>query len=268
MALKIAVCIKQISDPEYFSQITLDPVTGSIQRDKVPAILNPLDENALEEGLRIKEKYEGSKLTVVTMGPPPAREVLDWGLALGADEAVFLSDRAFAGADTLATAYTLAEYMGKMGNPDIIICGNMTEDGATGQVAPQLAELLNIPHVTSVSEVEFIDEATIVAKQNIEYGGYLKVKVQLPALIAVVKEINEVRDVTAEGLMDAFDKDFTTLGAAELEADPDLIGNAGSPTKVVGTFKQEIDRQKEILGGSAQELAQKVREKLSEANIL
>jgi electron transfer flavoprotein beta subunit len=105
--LKIVVCIKQISDPEYFPQITLDPETGSIQRDKVPAILNPLDENALEEGLRIKEKFSGT-LTVVTMGPPGAREVLDWALALGADEAVLLSDRAFAGADTLATAYTLA----------------------------------------------------------------------------------------------------------------------------------------------------------------
>ncbi len=267
MALKIAVCIKQISDPEYFSQITLDPVTGSIQRDKVPAILNPLDENALEEGIRIKEKYSG-KLTVVTMGPPQAREVLDWALALGADDAVLLTDRAFGGADTLATAYTLAEYMRKMGNPDIIICGNQTEDGATGQVAPQLAEILNIPRVTNVSEVEFIDQETIVAKQNIEYGGYLKVKVQLPALIAVVKEINEVRDITAEGLMDAYDKDFATLSAADLEANPDYIGNNGSPTKVVGTFKQEIDRQKEILSGPPQELAKKVLEKLNQANIL
>lgn len=267
MALKIAVCIKQISDPEYFSQVTLDPVTGSIQRDKIPAILNPLDENALEEGLRIKEKYSG-KLTVVTMGPPQAREVLDWALALGADEAVLLSDRAFAGADTLATAYTLAEYMRKMGNPDIIICGNQTEDGATGQVAPQIAEILNIPHVTCVSEAEFIDETTLVAKQNIEYGGYLKVKVKLPALIAVVKEINEVRDITAEGLMDAGDKDFFTLSAADMEVNPDCIGNNGSPTKVVGTFKLEIDRQKEILSGSPQELAKKVIQKLNEANIL
>ena len=136
--------------------------------------------------MRIKEKFSGT-LTVVTMGPPGAREVLDWALALGADEAVLLSDRAFAGADTLATAYTLAEYMRKMVEPDIILCGNQTEDGATGQVAPQIAELLNIPHVTSVSEVSYVDESTLIAKQNIEYGGYLKVKVKLPALLAVVK---------------------------------------------------------------------------------
>ncbi len=267
MGFKIVVCIKQISDPEYFSQITLDPVTGSIQRDKVPAILNPLDENAIEEGLRIKEKFSG-KLTVVTMGPPQAREVLDWALAMGADEAVLLSDRAFAGADTLATAYTLSEYMRKTGIPDIIICGNMSEDGATGQVAPQLAEFLNIPHVTCVSEADFIDEATMVAKQNIEYGGYLKVKVKLPALIAVVKDINEVRDITAEGLMSADEKDFFTLGAADIGANEDLTGYNGSPTKVVGTFKQEISRQKEILSGTPQEMAKEAIKKLQEANIL
>jgi electron transfer flavoprotein beta subunit len=265
--LKIVVCIKQISDPEYFPQITLDPETGSIQRDKVPAILNPLDENALEEGLRIKEKFSGT-LTVVTMGPPGAREVLDWALALGADEAVLLSDRAFAGADTLATAYTLAEYMRKMVEPDIILCGNQTEDGATGQVAPQIAELLNIPHVTSVSEVSYVDESTLIAKQNIEYGGYLKVKVKLPALLAVVKDINEVRDITAEGIMNASDKEFKTLGAADLEVDPGCVGNNGSPTSVIGTFKQEIDRQKEILTGTPQEIANKVLQKIHDANIL
>jgi len=263
--LKIVVCIKQISDPEYFSQITLDPVTGSIQRDKIPAILNPLDENALEEGLRIKEQFSG-ELTVVTMGPPGAREVLDWALAMGADEAVLLSDRAFAGADTLATAYTLAEYL-KTVEPDVVLCGNQTEDGATAQVAPQIAEFLNIPHVTSVGKVEFLDENTLTAIQDIEYGGYLKVKVKLPALLAVIKGINEVRDITAEGIMNASDKEFKTLGAADLETDPARVGNNGSPTKVVGTYKQEIDRQKEILTGTQEEIAAKFLQKILDANI-
>lgn len=267
MPLKIIVCIKQVSDPEYFSEITLDPKTGSIQRDKIPAILNPLDENALEEGLRIKEKFSG-ELTVVTMGPPKANEILEWALALGADEAVLLSDRAFAAADTLATAYALAEYMKEMGKPDLILCGNQTEDGATGQVGPQIAELLNIPHVSYASQIEFIDESSLTVRRNIEYGGYLKIQVKLPALISVIKDINEVRDITAEGIMSVGDKEFKTLGASDLGVDNNYIGLAGSPTRVTGTFIQDIDRQREILKGSPQEIAKEVVKKLQQTGIL
>lgn len=267
MGLNIVVCIKQVSNPDYFSEITLDPDTGSIQRDKIPAILNPLDENAIEEALRIREKYSG-KVTVVSMGPPKAKEVIDWALCLGADEGVLLSDRAFAGGDSLATAYALARYIQKIGLPDIILCGNQTADGATGQVAPQLAEILNIPHVTYVSEVNLLDEKTMVVKRNIEYGGYLKVEAKLPVLLAVSSDINEVRTATAEGIMCLMDKEYKELKATDIGAEKEFVGLDGSPTRVIGTFQQKIERRREILEGSGKNVVANIIEKLQQLEVL
>lgn len=267
MGFNIVVCIKQVSNPDYFSEITLDPETGSIQRDKVPAILNPLDENAIEEALRIREKHSG-KVTVVSMGPPKAKEVIDWALCLGADEGVLLCDRAFAGGDSLATAYSLAKYIQKTGLPDIILCGNQSADGATGQVAPQLAEILNIPHVTCVSEENIIDEKTMVVKRNIEYGGYLKVEVKLPVLLAVSSDINEVRTATAEGIMCLMDKEVRTLQANDIGAEKELVGLDGSPTRVIGTFQQKIERAREIVEGSGKSAVAKIIEKLQQIEAL
>ncbi len=142
MALNIAVFIKQVINPDYFEGLTLDPETGSLQRDNVPSILNPVDENALEEALRIKERFEDTAITAVSMGPPQAEEILQWALALGCDDAVLLCDRAFAGADSLATAFTLASAIRKLGKVDLVLCGNEAADGATQQVGPQIAELL------------------------------------------------------------------------------------------------------------------------------
>ena len=145
MSLNIVVCVKQVANPDYFSQITLDPETGAIQRDKVPSVLNPVDENAIEAALKLREKFSG-KVTAISMGPPQAKEVLEWALTLGADEAILLCDRAFAAGDTLATAYVLAAGIKEICPVDIIFCGNEAADGATQQVGPQLAELLGYPH--------------------------------------------------------------------------------------------------------------------------
>jgi electron transfer flavoprotein beta subunit len=264
--LKIVVCIKQVTDPDYFSKLTLDPETGRIQREKVPAIFNPLDKNALEEGLKVRERFS-SKVTAISMGPPKAKEVLEWALALGADEAILLCDKAFAGADSLATAYTLAAAIKRLDQPDLILCGNETADGSTAQVGPQIAELLGIPHVDSVNQIEFVNEKTLVVKQAIEYG-HLKVEVKLPALLSVIDEINEPRAPTAEGIISVPQKEFKTWGATDIKVDKDKTGLNGSPTKVVGVFRQELDRKREILQCPTEEMAARVVKKLQQEGLL
>lgn len=260
MSLNIVVCVKQVTNPDYFSEITLDPETGRIEREKVPSVLNPMDENALEEALRLREKFSG-KVTAVSMGPPQAKEVLDWALTLGADEAILLSDRAFGGGDTLATAYVLAEAVEKIGQVDIIFCGNEAADGSTQQVGPQIAELLGLPNVTYVNELSFKSEKTVVVKRAIEYG-YLKIEVNLPVLISVLREINEPRSATAEGILTLGDKVFKTWTAEDIRLDAESIGLEGSPTRVAGVFEQKLERQREILQGTTEEIVDATIEKL------
>ncbi|MFC1974620.1 electron transfer flavoprotein subunit beta/FixA family protein [Chloroflexota bacterium] len=262
MPLDIVVCIKQVPDPEHFSEITLDPVSQVIRREGIPSIINPLDKHALEEGLRIRERFSG-KVTAISMGPPQVREALEETLAMGVDDAVLLCDRAFAGADTLATAYVLAAGVQKLGRFDLILCGNETVDGATGQVGPQLAELLDIPHVTYVNEVEFIDEGALIARQALEHG-YLKVQVKLPALIAVTKEINQFRLPTVLAIMKAAGREIRTWGCDDTEVERDTIGLGGSPTQVVGVFEHKFKRRGEILEGSPEEVAKKAITRLRE----
>jgi electron transfer flavoprotein beta subunit len=268
MGLDIIVCVKQVSDPDYFSEITLDPETGNIQRDKVPAVMNSFDEHALEEALQLKDEF-GGKVTVLSMGPPAAREVLEWSLALGADEAALLSDKSFAGADSWATAVGLAEYI-KNKDFDLIFCGNQSDDGATAQVGPQIAEILEIPHLTFASSLENIDIDTkeVVVKRDIEYGGYMKFKLRLPGLIAVLKNINEVRAITAEGMMSAGEKEFNTYSAEDLNIEAENIGLEGSPTRVINTYQQTFEREKDICEGVSQEIIEKVKEKISNQDVL
>ncbi len=268
MGLDIIVCVKQVSDPDYFSEITLDPETGNIQRDKVPAVMNSFDEHALEEALKLKDEF-GGKVTVISMGPPKASEVLEWSLALGADEAVLLSDKAFAGADSWATAVGLAEYI-KDKSFDLIFCGNQSDDGATAQVGPQIAEILDIPHLTFVSDLENIDAENkeAVVKREIEYGGYMKFKLKMPGLIAVLKNINEVREITAEGMMTAGEKEFNTYTAEDLNIDPKTIGLEGSPTRVISTYEQTFEREKNIFEGISKEIIEKVKERILSQDVL
>jgi electron transfer flavoprotein beta subunit len=260
--LDIVVCIKQVPDPEQFSKITLDPVKGTIQREKVPPVINPLDRHALEEGLKIRERFSG-KLIAISMGPPQAKEVLESALAMGADEAILLCDRAFAGADTLATAYPLADAIQKLGKCDLIFCGNETVDGATGQVGPQLAELLGVPHITYVSEIEFTNERSLIVKRAIEYG-YLKIQVELPILLSVIKDINRPRLPTVQGIMEAMGKEIRTWGAADIKAEEATIGLAGSPTQVIGSTEVKTERKRDILEGSPEKMAEEAVKKLRE----
>ncbi|MFA4911218.1 MAG: electron transfer flavoprotein subunit beta/FixA family protein [Desulfobacteria bacterium] len=262
MSLDIVVCIKQVPDPEYFSRITIDPVKQTIRRDGIPTIINPLDKHALEEGLKIKEKFSG-KVTAVTMGPPSAREVLEEALALGIDDAVLLCDRAFAGADTLATAYPLASGIKKLGNFDLILCGNETVDGATGQVGPQLAELLGIPHVTFVNEIEWTNERDLIVKSTLE-RGYMKLQVTLPVLLSVVKEINEPRLPTVLGIMEATEKEIKFFNAKDIDVREGTIGLAGSPTRVADVFEHKSKRKGEIIEGLPEDAVKRAVKRLRE----
>ncbi|ADK80238.1 electron transfer flavoprotein subunit beta/FixA family protein [Sediminispirochaeta smaragdinae] len=252
MSLNIVVCIKQVPNPDYFSKITLDPETGAISRKNIPTILNPVDENAIEEALRLRERFSG-KVTAISMGPPQAKEVLDWALTLGVDESVLLCDRAFAAADSLATAYVLAAGIRKIGNVDIVLCGNESVDGATEQVGPQVAELLDIPHICNATDISLPNGRQAVVRRNIEYG-HLTIEGCVPLLITVSREINQPRTATAEGILTLMDKVSRTWGVKDIEVDNDAIGLAGSPTRVGKSYEQKLERERMILTGSVDEM--------------
>lgn len=262
MALGIVVCIKQVPDPEHFSKVSLDPVTKTITREGIPVIINPWDKYALEEGLRIRERFSG-KVAVLTMGPPQAKRALEQALAMGVDEAFFLCDRAFAAADTLATAYTLARGIQKIGRIDLVLCGNETVDSGTGQVGPQVAQLLGITCITCVKEITFEGERTLVVKRAVE-RGHMILKVNLPALLAVTKEINKPRLITAFGIVEAAEKDIQVWGYEDIGAELDNIGSKGSPTKVLETVKRPRRRKGEIMAGSPEEMVKKAIQRVKE----
>jgi electron transfer flavoprotein beta subunit len=261
MPLKIIVCIKQVPHPEHFSKISLDPVRQTITREGIPAIINSLDKNAIEEGLRLREKFSG-KVTVISMGPPQAKDALEEALAMGVDNAILLCDRAFAGADTLATAYSLAYCIKKSGQFDLVLCGNSTVDSGTGQVGPQLAELLNIAHASFVKQVVFEQKRSLIVTRALE-RGYMKLRVKLPALLSVVKEINQPRLPTIWGILEAKNKEITVWGAADVGAIAENIGLSGSPTQVIGVCKSEIRRENEIFEGPPEEIVKKALARLS-----
>ena len=224
------------------------------------SILNPFDAYALEEALRIRDAH-GGKVTVLSMGIPSVAEMLRDTIALGADGAALLSDRAFAGADTLATAYALSMGIRKAGPYDLVICGKQATDGDTAQVGPSLAEKLGIPHTTYVRKIEEIREGYIRCQRMTE-DGYEVVEMPLPALITVVKEINEPRLPSLKGMMRAKKYSVPVWTADEVRADKELCGLKGSPTQVVRTFVPTHGVQSEMIAGEPAEQAGKLAEKL------
>ncbi|MFB3924562.1 MAG: electron transfer flavoprotein subunit beta/FixA family protein [Syntrophales bacterium] len=264
MPLSIIVCIKQVPDPESFDKITLDPVYKTVRRSGIPVITNPADRHALEEALRIKDET-GAFVTVITMGPPQARKSLEEALATGADRGVILCDQAFAGADTLSTACTLAGGIRFLGGYDLILCGNETVDGATGQVPAQLAEFLDLPHVTYVRKIDVIGKERKAVVERILENGYLRVEVKLPAVIAVLKGINRYRLPTVMGIMEAATKEILDLGCPACESagvDPGMMGLRGSPTRVADVFESRESRSVEMISGEPREIAKRLVRRL------
>lgn len=260
MPLNIVVCIKQVPDPEHFDRITLDPATGAIRRAGVPSITNPLDRHAIEEALSIRERCGGT-VSVITMGPPQAKKSLEDALAMGADRGVLLCDPAFAGADSLATARVLAVGIRALGPFDLILCGNESVDGATGQVTPQLAEFLDIPHVTCARKLTLSGEEAALVERAIE-GGYLRVEVTLPAAISVLKGINRYRLPTAMGIMAAADKEIIEWGCSVCEPAPI------SPTQVTEVFESSLKRTVTMLTGEPEAVAGELLKRLREMEAL
>ena len=230
--MKITVCVKQVPAA---NEQRLDPVTGTVIREGVPSILNPFDAYALEEAVRLKERL-GGEITVLSMGVPSARETLRRALAVGADRAILLSGRAFAGADTLATARALAKAIGKAGGADLVLCGRMATDGDTAQVGPMLAEMLGVPHAADVSEIEAIDGGRVTLTRMTD-DGYRCEQLPLPALLTVVKEINVPRLPSVMGVLRGQAAEVTVWDAPDVGALPEETGQRGSRTRVVRTAR-------------------------------
>lgn len=264
--MRVVVCIKQVPDT---SEVKINPETNTLMREGVASIVNPFDEFAIEEGIRIKEQHGGETI-VLTMGPPQAEDVLKTALAMGCDKAYLISDRAFAGSDTLATALTISAAIRKIeqtdGPVDIVICGKQAIDGDTGQVGPGIAVRLDLPPLTYVSKVREINptQKYIIVERLMERGKEV-VKSSLPALLTVVKDINSPRYPSLFEIKKASKKPLIKLGIADLGIKEEQTGLKGSPTWVNKIFTPELKNVSgEIFQGEPEECVKKLTEKLLE----
>lgn len=258
--MHIVVCIKQVPNT---TDVKIDPKTNTLMREGVEAVVNPFDMYAIEEGLRLRDKIPGSKVTVLTMGPPQADSALREAISMGADKAILVSDRAFAGSDTWATSYTLAMAIKKIGDYGLIICGKQASDGDTAQVGPGIATQLDLPQITYVRKVQSADEKQIVAERMLE-GGSEVIESPVPCLLTVVKEINEPRLPSLKGKMAAKKAEIIKWGAADIQAEPAKLGLNGSPTKVVKIFTPPQRGGGEMLKGEPEEMVAQLAAKLKD----
>ena len=242
--MKIIVCLKQVPGT---TEVKIDPQTSTLVRRGIKNIINPFDTYAIEEGVRLRERY-GGEVTAVTMGPPQAEEALREAISVGADTALLLSDSAFAGADTWATAFTLAQAIKNVSPYDLVICGRQTIDGDTGQVAPELAEMLQLPFIAYVSQIEAIDNGLMRVRRMVEAGHEI-VEAPLPSVISVTKEINTPRLPSLRGISRAKNAAIPVWNADKIGADESLVGLRGSNTRVTKIFFPQRHRQGEILHG-------------------
>jgi electron transfer flavoprotein beta subunit len=261
--MNIVVCIKPAPDPKRWDSIQLDPMTKALQREGIPSVLGPLDKRALEEGLRIREKH-GGKVAAMAMAPPSAKDNLIEALAMGADQAHLLSDRAFAGSDTWSTSIVLAKGIRKHGHFDLIICGSYSLDGSTGHVGAQLADFLGVPNVSRVVRVENIAGGMLRTKSTVE-SGYRILETPLPCLITVNREINTPRFTSLFGVIEAESKPLITWGAGDLGISPEDVGFDGSPTQTGDVFLPEMERKAEMLNGEPEEMVQELIRKVRQA---
>ncbi len=248
--MNICVCVKQVPAS---NETRLDPVTHTIIREGAESILNPFDAFAVEEAVRMKARF-GGHITAFSMGIPAVSDMLRRVIAVGADEACLLSDRAFAGADTIATARALAAAIAKSGLPDLILCGRMATDGDTAQVPPMLAELLHIPHVSDVTRIESLENGVLTVRRLTD-DGYERASVPLPALVTVLKEINVPRLPSIAGILRGEAADVRVLNREALGIAPELVGLKGSRTRVVKSERPILTRECDFLPGPIGEQA-------------
>lgn len=259
--MKIVVCLKQVPDT---AVVKIDPKTGTLIRDGVPSIINPEDKHALEAALQLKDNY-GAHVTVISMGPPQAKNALREALCMGADEAILLTDRAFGGADTLATSKTIAAAIKEL-EYDIIFAGRQAIDGDTAQVGPEIAEHLNVPQVTYVQDVK-VEEDGLIVNRALE-DGYELIKVKTPVLLTAIEELNHPRYMNVQYIFDTVNKEVKMMTAADIDVPVDELGLKGSPTKVKKSMTKEAKGAGEIIKESAPEAVAYVLGRLKEKHYI
>ena len=260
--MNIIVCIKQVPNT---TDVKIDPLTNTLIRDGVESVINPFDAYAIEEAVRLKERF-GGKVTVVSMGPPQAETALREAISLGCDEAILVSDRKFAGSDTWATSYTLSCAIARIGSYDMILCGKQASDGDTAQVGPGISTHLDIPQVTYVKKIESIENNKARVERMTE-EGYDIVESPLPCLFTVVKEINTPRLPSLKGMMRSKSAKITKWTADDIGCDPKSIGLEGSPTRVVKIFTPPARKGGEMLTGDTADIAARLVELLKDVTL-
>ncbi len=262
--MKIVVCIKQVPDT---TEVKLDPKTNTLIRDGVPSIINPDDKAGIEAALTLKEQLGGT-VTVVCMGPPQADVALREALAMGCDDTILMSDRAFSGSDTYATAHVIAAGL-KTLDYDLIITGRQAIDGDTAQVGPQIAEQLGIPQVSYAAEVKTAEDGAVVVKRQFE-DRYQLLKVKTPCLITALSELAQPRYMTVSGIVNAYNKEVKVLTFEDVKnnLNPDFIGLKGSPTNVKQSFTKQVKGAGTVINVSADEAVKTIMDKLIEKHII
>lgn len=261
--MRIVICIKQVPST---TDVLINPNTGLLNREGIDAIVNPFDLYAIEEGIRLRERH-GGVVSVISMGPLQAEKALREALAIGCDDAFLLTDKIFAGADTLATAYTLACAIRQMGSYDLILCGLKTTDGDTAQVGPGLAEELIIPHVSYVRKITNLKNKKITVERSLD-DGYEDVEVPLPCLLTVTKEINVPRLPSFRRKMLARKTPITIWTADDVQGEKERFGLEGSPTRVIRVFPPLSRPGGEMLEGNPSDQAEALIQRLREIGIL
>ena len=262
--MKIVVCVKQVPNT---NEIKINPETGTLIRDGVESILNHDDANALEQALRIKDEDEDTRVTVITMGPPQAKEMLQECIAMGADEAILLSDRALGGSDTWATSNALAAGIRKIGDYDLIFAGRQAIDGDTAQVGPQIAEKLGLAQVTYVKEFR-MEGKDIYVKRALE-DGYEELKVKLPCVLTAIKDLNTPRYMSIRGILKGAKAEIKVWGAEDIGVDKSTVGLKASPTNVFRSFTPKPKGKGiTVEGDTAKELAENLLTDLRKKHII
>jgi len=259
--MNIVVCIKQVPDT---TEVKLDPIKGTLIRDGVPSIINPDDKSGLEAALNLKDEYD-AHVTVLTMGPPQAKNALREALAMGADEAILLTDRKFAGADTLATSTTLAAAIKNL-KYDLVIAGRQAIDGDTAQVGPQIAEHLKLPQISYVSDLSKKDDFLTIRREFED--GYHMLEVKLPCLITTLSEMNKPRYMSVGGVVEAYEKEIITWTYDDITVDIERLGLNGSPTKVKKSFTKGVKDPGEIHELAPNEAGKLIVQRLKEKHII
>lgn len=260
--MKIIVCIKQVPDT---TEIKLDPVTGTMIREGVPSIMNPDDKGGLELALRLKDEF-GAEVTVITMGPLKAEAIIREAYAMGADKGILLTDRKFAGADTLATSNTLAGAI-KTLDYDLIITGRQAIDGDTAQVGPQIAEHLDLPQITYVEDVKYDGNKKLTVKKSTE-EGYQILEVETPCVLTVLSSANKARYMSVRGIVESYGKEVSIRGYEHINIDEKKLGLGGSPTRVAKSFTRGAKAAGQLHEVDPQEAVEIIINKLKEKFII